>query len=215
MILLKGLADMECKHASSMMHDYLDGELSRDHVEQLKLHLDQCPDCLKEFRELERTELMLFATIKQHTNISAPDELVNRIISQIPSQPKQQAWIQWIKRHPALTAAAMFLLVMLFSAVSLWDSDDQLIVKGADLDQVIIQGDTVTVPRDSKIVGNLTIENGKAEIYGEVQGNLTVIDGSYYQASTAHISGEVKQIDQALDWIWYRIINTFTEVAYR
>jgi len=109
----------------------------------------------------------------------------------------------------------MFLLVMLFSAVSIWDSDDQLVVKGAGLDQVIIQGDTVTVPSDAVIAGNLTIENGKAEIYGEVQGNLTVIDGSYYQASTAHISGEVKQIDQALDWIWYRIINTFTEVAYR
>jgi anti-sigma factor (TIGR02949 family) len=198
-----------------MMHDYLDGELSRDQAERLKQHLDECPDCLKEFRELERTEMMLFATIKQHSNISAPDELVNRIISQIPSQPKQQAWIKWIKRHPALTAAAMFLLVMLFSAVSIWDSDDQLVVKGAGLDQVIIQGDTVTVPSDAVIAGNLTIENGKAEIYGEVQGNLTVIDGSYYQASTAHISGEVKQIDQALDWIWYRIINTFTEVAYR
>ncbi|MGG6313076.1 zf-HC2 domain-containing protein [Paenibacillus macerans] len=206
---------MECKQASSLMHDYLDGELSRDHAEQLKQHLMICPDCQKEFRELEQTEMMLFATIKQHTNLSAPDELVNRIISQIPNQPKQQAWILWIKRHPALTAAAMFLLVMLFSAVSFWDTDDQLVVKGADLDQVIIQGDTVTVPSNSKIAGNLTIENGKAEIYGEVEGNLTVIDGTYYQASTAHISGEVKQIDQALDWIWYRITNTFTEVAYR
>ncbi|GJM74590.1 hypothetical protein HMSSN036_68060 [Paenibacillus macerans] len=61
----------------------------------------------------------------------------------------------------------------------------------------------------------MTIENGKAEIYGEVEGNLTVIDGTFYQASTAHISGQVKEIDRALDWIWYRITNTFTEVAYR
>jgi anti-sigma factor (TIGR02949 family) len=206
---------MECKQASSLMHDYLDGDLSRTDAEQLKQHLECCPKCQKQFKELEQTEMMLFATIKQHTNVSAPDELVNRIISQIPKQPKQQAWIQWIRRHPALTAAAMFLLVMVFSAVSIWDGDDQLVVKGADLEQVIIQGDTVTVPSNSKIAGNLTIQNGKAEIYGEVQGNLTVIDGSYYQASTAHISGEVKQIDQALDWIWYRITNTFTEVAYR
>ncbi|WP_018753622.1 zf-HC2 domain-containing protein [Paenibacillus sanguinis] len=206
---------MECKQASSLMHDYLDGELSRADAEQLKQHLECCPECQKQFKELEQTEMLLFAAIKQHTNVSAPDELVNRIISQIPKQPKQQAWIQWIRRHPALTAAAMFLLVMVFSAVSIWDSDDQLVVKGADLEQVIIQGDTVTVPSNSKIAGNLTIQNGKAEIYGEVQGNLTVIDGSYYQASTAHIAGEVKQIDQALDLIWYRITNTFTEVAYR
>ncbi|RRJ62097.1 anti-sigma factor [Paenibacillus oralis] len=205
---------MECKQASSLMHDYLDGELSREEAVALKQHMQSCSACQERFRELEQTEMMLFATIK-HTNFSAPDELVNRIISQIPNQPKQQAWIKWIKRHPALTAAAMFLLVMLFSAVSFWDTDDQLVVKGSNLDQVIIHGDTVTVPNDSKIAGNLTIENGKAEIYGEVQGNLTVIDGTFYQASTAHISGQVKEIDRALDWIWYRITNTFTEVAYR
>ncbi|MFD1179151.1 zf-HC2 domain-containing protein [Paenibacillus puldeungensis] len=205
---------MECKQATSLMHEYLDGELSGDQTVLLKQHLEGCPECQMEFKQLEQTEMMLFATIK-HTNLSAPDELVNRIISQIPNKPKQQAWIKWIRRHPALTAAAMFLLVMLFSSVSMWDRNDQLVVKGTDLDQVIINGDTVTVPSNSKIAGNLTVENGKAEIYGEVQGNLTVIDGSYYQASTAHISGEVKQIDQALDWIWYRIINTFSEVAYR
>lgn len=205
---------MECKQASSLMHDYLDGELSRDEAVALKQHMQSCSPCQERFRELEQTEMMLFATIK-HTNLSAPDELVNRIISQIPNQPKQQAWIKWIKQHPALTAVAMFLLVMLFSAVSFWDTDDQLVVKGSNLDQVIIHGDTVTVPNDSKIAGNLTIENGKAEIYGEVQGNLTVIDGTFYQASTAHISGQVKEIDRALDWIWYRITNTFTEVAYR
>ncbi|MDU7477309.1 MAG: zf-HC2 domain-containing protein [Paenibacillus macerans] len=205
---------MECKQASSLMHDYLDGELSRDEALALKQHMQTCPACQERFKELEQTEMMLFATIK-HTSLSAPDELVNRIISQIPNQPKQQAWIKWIKRHPALTAAAMFLLVMLFSTVSFWDTDDQLVVKGTNLDQVIIHGDTVTVPDNSKIAGNLTIENGKAEIYGEVEGNLTVIDGTFYQASTAHISGQVKEIDRALDWIWYRITNTFTEVAYR
>jgi hypothetical protein len=61
----------------------------------------------------------------------------------------------------------------------------------------------------------LTVENGKTQIYGDVQGNLTVIDGSLYQASTAHISGQVKSIDQAMDWIWYKITNMFSDVAYR
>lgn len=167
-----------------------------------------------QFKELEQTEMMLFATIK-HSTFSASDDLVDRILGKIPSQRKQQDWAKWIKRHPAITAAAVFLFVMLISMVSFWDSDEQLVVKGVDLDQVIINGNTVTVPSGTTIAGNLTVENGKAEIYGEVQGNLTVIDGSYFQASTAKISGHVKSIDQALDWIWYRITNTFTEVAYR
>ncbi|WP_435922581.1 zf-HC2 domain-containing protein [Paenibacillus sp. DYY-L-2] len=205
---------MDCKQASSLMHDYLDDDLERGRAVELKSHLESCSACNERFRELEQTDLMLFAAIKQRT-AQVSDDLVDRIVSKLPSQRKQQAWIGWIRRHPALTAAAMFLVVMLFSAISLWESDDQLVVKTADPDQVIINGNTVTVPSGSKIAGNLTVENGKAEIYGDVEGNLTVIDGSYYQASTAHIAGEIKSIDQALDWIWYRITNVFTEVAYR
>lgn len=205
---------MNCKQATSLIHDYLDDDLTHEHALELKDHLQGCSSCSSEYRELEQTEMMLFTTIR-HKAFSAPDELVDRIMSKIPSQRKQQAWVGWIKKHPAMTAAAMFLLVMLFSTLSLWKGDNQLIVKVADLDHVIINGDTVTVPEGSTVAGNLTVENGKAEIYGDVQGNLTVIDGSYYQASTAHISGEIKSIDQALDWIWYRITNTFTEVAYR
>ncbi|WP_019640689.1 zf-HC2 domain-containing protein [Paenibacillus fonticola] len=205
---------MDCKQAASLMHEYLDDELFGEQALSLKKHLQGCPSCQMQFKELEQTELMLFATIKR-TSLTASDELVDRIMKSIPSQHKQRAWIYWVKKHPAITAAAMFLLVMLFSAISLWNSDDQLVVKGKDLDQVIINGNTVTVPNGSKVAGNLTVENGIAEIYGEVEGNLTVIDGSLYQASTAKILGEVKSIDQALDWIWYRITNTFTEVAYR
>ena len=99
--------------------------------------------------------------------------------------------------------------------MSFWDQDNRLAVHGNDLDQIIIEGDTVIVPEGSVIAGDLTIENGKAQIFGEVQGNLTVIDGSWYQASTAHISGQVKSVDRALDWIWYKITNLFTDVAYR
>ncbi|RCX16396.1 anti-sigma factor RsiW [Fontibacillus phaseoli] len=204
---------MDCKQASSLMHDYLDEDVTHGQAVELKLHLEGCSACKERYKKLEQTEMMLFATIK-HGSINAPDELVDRIMCKIPTPRKQQAWIGWIRKHPALTAAAMFLLVMLFSAVSLWESDDQLVVKTADLDQVIINGNTVTVPNGSTIAGNLTVENGKAEIYGDVQGNLTVIDGSYYQASTAHIAGEIKSIDQALDWVWYRITNVFMEVAY-
>ena len=206
---------MDCKQASSLMHDYLDDELSTDQALKLKDHFQGCPSCHVQFKELEQTEMMLFATIK-HSTFSPSDGLVDRILNQIPNErKKQQQWVTWIKRHPALTAAAVFLFVMLVSVLSFWDTDDQLIVKGVDLDQVIIKGNTVTVPSGTTIAGNLTVENGKAEIYGEVLGNLTVIDGSYFQASTAKISGHIKSIDQALDWIWYRITNTFTEVAYR
>ena len=205
---------MDCKHASTLMHDYFDGDITHEQAVELKGHLQSCSACSIQFQQLEQTEMTLFATLR-HTRISAPDGLVSRIMNEIPKQRKQQVWLKVIKKHPALTAAAIFLLVMLFSMLSLMKADNQLIVKVGDLDQVVINGNIVTVPEGSTVTGNLTVENGKAEILGNVEGNLTVIDGSYYQASTAHISGKVKRIDQALDWIWYRISNTFTDVAYR
>lgn len=104
---------------------------------------------------------------------------------------------------------------MLFSAWNFWNQNNEMVVKGNNLDQIVIEGNTVIVPEGKSIAGDLTIENGTAQVYGDVNGNLTVIDGQLYQASTAHISGQVKSIDQALDWFWYKITNMVNEVAYR
>lgn len=204
---------MECNLAVSLMHDYLDDDLPKEQQLALKTHLLTCPDCRLQFKELERTDMLMFSL--NHHAPTAPLELTHRIMSALPQEKRQQPWLRWIRRHPAITAAAVFLVVMFISSVSFWDQDTQLVVKGSDLDQVVIEGDTVIVPEGKTIAGNLTVENGKTQIYGEVNGDLTVIDGSLYQASTAHISGRVKKVDQALDWIWYKITNAFSDVAYR
>lgn len=205
---------MDCKQAASMMHEYLDSDLPEDQALALKSHLDDCEACRIKLNEMEQTDMLLFAAVKSSLP-PVSDDMLERIISKIPRQRKQQTWLKWVRRHPALTAAAVFLFVMLFSTLSLWQSDDQLVVKGADLDQVRIEGHTVIVPEGTAIAGDLTVENGDTRVYGEVKGNLTVIDGTLYEASTAKIAGNAKIIDQALDWIWYRITNTFSEVAYR
>lgn len=204
---------MECKLAVSMMHDYLDDDLPNQQQRELKEHLLSCPDCRQKFKELEQTDMLMFSLM--HHNPVASDDLVSRIMESLPKSKKEGRFITWIKRHPALTAASLFLVVMLMSTVTFWSPDKQLVVRGVDLDQVIIQGDTVIVPSGKIITGDLTIENGKAQVYGEVNGNVTVIDGSLYQASTAHISGQVKSIDQAVSWLWYKVTNMFSEVAYR
>jgi len=210
---MKGLAPMECKLAVSMMHDYLDDDLPEQQQRELKEHLLSCPDCRAKFKELEQTDMLMFSLM--HQNPIASDDLVGRIMSSLPKVKKEKAFVTWIKRHPALTAASLFLVVMLMSTVTFWSPDRQLVVRGVDLDQVVIKGDTVIVPSGKIITGDLTIENGKAEVFGEVNGNVTVIDGSLYQASTAHISGQVKSIDQAVSWLWYKVTNMFSEVSYR
>ncbi|UQZ33651.1 anti-sigma factor [Paenibacillus sp. PK3_47] len=204
---------MECKLAVSMMHDYLDDDLPDLQQRELKEHLLSCPGCRAKFKELEQTDMLMFSLM--HQNPVASDDLVNRIMGSLPQPKKEKAFITWIKRHPALTAASLFIFVMLMSSVNFWNEDRQLVVRGSDLEQVVIQGDTVIVPSGKTITGDLTVENGKTQVYGEVNGNVTVIDGSMYMASTAHISGQVKTIDQAVSWLWYKVTNMFSEVAYR
>jgi cytoskeletal protein CcmA (bactofilin family) len=94
---------------------------------------------------------------------------------------------------------------MLSSSLSLWNQDTEMVIKGASLEQVVITGNTVYLPAGHTINGNLMVKRGKIQIDGNVKGNLVVIDGSYNLASTAHISGKIKQIDQALDWLWFEV----------
>ena len=204
---------MECKLAVSMMHDYLDDDLPDQQKRELKEHLTSCPNCRLKFKELEQTDMLMFSLM--HNSPAASDELAHRIMNSLPIAKKNSRFISWIRSHPGLTAASLFFVVMLLSSVTFWNQDKQLIVKGSDLDQVVIKGDTVIVPSGKIIAGDLTVENGKTQVYGDVNGNVTVIDGSLYQASTAHISGQVKSIDQAVSWLWYKVTNMFSDVAYR
>ncbi|MBO2946238.1 zf-HC2 domain-containing protein [Paenibacillus sp. F411] len=204
---------MNCKVAVSLMHDYLDNDLSKPQQLELKAHMVECTDCRNRLEELEKTDMLLFSLTHHATGPS--EDLTERIMGMLPKEKKQKAWVTWVKRHPAITAAALFLVVMLFSTVSFWDQNNQLVVRGTELDKLVIKGQTVIIPPDQTITGDITVENGKTEVFGQVEGNLTVIDGELFQASTAYISGQVKDIDKAMDWIWYKITNLFTDVAYR
>lgn len=195
---------MECTKAISLMHEYLDDELQSADMILLKEHMLGCSSCRNHFKWLERTE----ATIGAMAVPAVPDGLTERIMQSLPRKRKQSTWVNWVKRHPAATAAALFFVVMMGSFMTMWNQSSELVVKGSDLDQLVIQGNTVIVPAGTKI-GNLTVENGKTQVYGEVVGDLTVIDGTLFQASTAHISGHVNKINQAVDWLWYKIGELF------
>lgn len=204
------MADMECKVAVAYMHDYLDGDLSADRKKQLHIHLGACPACVERMRQLETTEALVRASATE----AAPDDLTERIMGALPKAKRPAAWTNWVKRHPAATAAAMFVVVMLSSFVAMWNQDQQLSVSGTDLEHVVIDGNKVVVPPGQKYTGDLTVAHGTAEVHGEFEGNLTVIDGNVLMASTAHIAGEVREIDRAVDWVWYKVSSWFGTLAY-
>lgn len=200
---------MNCNVAVASIHEYMDGDLSREEIGRLQQHLKGCPACSSRLESLEKTNAFLQSLPAE----APPSYLTDRVMKSLPKTRRPAAWTAWVRRHPAVSAAAIFMVVMLSSFVAMWNQDKELQVSG-DLDHVIIEGNKVIVPAGQHVKGDLTVVNGVAEIDGDVDGDLTVIDGSYTLASTAHIAGEIKEIDRAVDWIWYKVSSWFGTLAY-
>ncbi|GIP19167.1 hypothetical protein J40TS1_48090 [Paenibacillus montaniterrae] len=213
---------MNCKVAIEFIHQYLDGELDSKQFEQLQTHLQQCEGCMKTYEQLERTDaLSRFALQSSIVNTGRSEADVNQlkhsIMANLPKHrhaPSKARFVRWLYRYPGLTAAAVFLVVMVFSFFASWDHDAKLIISGSqdDLQHIVINGNTVIVPEGVELTGDLVVENGIVEVKGAVSGNVTVIDGQMVLASTGHIAGQSKVIDQALDWFWYKVTSSFSEV---
>ncbi|MFC5470364.1 zf-HC2 domain-containing protein [Cohnella suwonensis] len=203
---------MKCNVAVVYMHDYLDGDLSREDTNQLREHLNGCPACQARYDSLERTDALVKALPIEKT----PENLGDKIMKSLPRKRRPtKAWTSWVGRHPAVSAAAIFVVVMLSSFMSMWNQSRELSVSGPDLSHLIIEGNNVIVPEGQKVVGDLTVTNGDVQVLGDIEGNLTVIDGELKPlASTAHIAGQIKTIDRAVDWFWYKVSSFFGTLAY-
>ncbi len=199
---------MKCQEAIPKIHEYLDGDLQGGALVELNEHIALCPDCSSRLAQLEKADALMHYLPKG----KVPGDLTERIMKVIPAIPqkKQRPWQMWVKRHPAVSVASVFVIVMMSSFLSLWYQDAELSVQGADIDKVVIEGDLVLVPEGQTLEGDLLVENGKVQVDGKVNGNITVIDGSVSLASTAYISGKVTKVNQALDWIWYKINEIFS-----
>lgn len=197
---------MNCTEALPMLHQYLDGDLSGQEARGLKEHLLACPACRNRLQQLEKVE----ALIQSWPAPRVPEGMTERIMKALPPEKRTGSWYRWFRKHPAVSVAAVFAFVMMGSFLAGWDQDKELLVKGTDLESVVIKGDTVYVPAGKTIAGNLTVENGRLEVEGDIKGDIVVIDGKVNLASTAHISGQVKQIDEAFSWLWFKMSQWIT-----
>lgn len=200
---------MNCRESVSLMHEYLDGDLAGSKLLHLNHHLSSCHSCKAHLRQLEKTDAFLRSLPKSRVS----EGITERIMQALPEERKTRSWARWARRYPGVSVAVVFLVVMFASIATIWNQDDELIVKGANLDQLVIEGDTVTVPEGSVIEGNLVVENGKLDVQGTIQGNLTIVDGEMNLASTAYVGGKVSKVNQWIDWFWYKVSGMVTAVA--
>lgn len=187
------------------MHEYLDGDISRDHEHELKKHLQACEPCKHHMHELSDT----IAFVKSAAHITAPPHLENQIMSSLPKRTNTVSIQKWIRRHPTLVAAAVFCILMGAALVGSFSSNTQFSVSNQA--NVIVDGKTVIVPAGETVKGDIVVRNGDIRVDGEVDGNVTVINGKY-MASTSVVTGEIAEIDQAFEWLWFKIKSVWNDV---
>ncbi|WP_101846917.1 zf-HC2 domain-containing protein [Halobacillus sp. Marseille-P3879] len=200
---------MNCnKEAVVLMHKYLDGELQKEEERRLRDHLQACPSCQKHFHELKRS----IALIKDTGTISAPSNFTASVMSSLPQEKKRRNFIRKLQRHPIITAAAIFFVLMFSGIFSAWNQDHQVSVSKKE--NLIIQDNTVIVPEDITVDGDLVVRNGNLKVEGKIDGDITLINGDFVtdgpenelangENYQAYASGEVKEVNQVFEWMWY------------
>ncbi|MCM3729075.1 anti-sigma factor [Neobacillus cucumis] len=189
-----------------LMHDYLDEELDPEKERALRDHLKSCKECETIYNELKKTD----AFVKGISHIQAPPDFTANVLARLPKE-KKRIWMQrWFINHPMLTAASVFIILMMGSLFSTWTQDQEFSVSKQK--NLVVKNNTVIVPKGETVKGDVVVHNGNVRIEGEVQGDVTVINGEKYLASAGHVTGQIEEINEVFDWIWYHMKRTTQEV---
>jgi anti-sigma factor RsiW len=184
------------------MHEYLDEEISPENEAMLREHLLTCQECQTYFQELKKAITLVQGT----SHIHAPVDFTAKVMAQLPKEKKQVGVKRWFQRHPMLTAAAVFFILMSGSFLNGWKEEHEFSVsKNPNL---VVENNTVIVPEGQTVRGDVVVKNGDIKIEGEVEGNVTVINGENYLASAGHVTGNIEEVNRLFDWIWYHMKKT-------
>ncbi|MFY4776628.1 zf-HC2 domain-containing protein [Metabacillus sp. RGM 3146] len=189
-----------------LMHKYLDKEITSDEENELKEHLGSCNACSRHFQELNRTDMLL----KEAMTFASSEHFTAAVMNRLPEEKRFKAGI-WFRNHPILSAASLFLFFMAASLISAWSSDHQFSVSNQH--NLVVRDNTVIVPKNEVVRGDVMVKNGTLRIEGTVDGNVTVINGEEYKASAGRVTGKMEKVNALFEWLWYRIKSFGLEVA--
>lgn len=188
------------------MHDYLDDDITEEHASVLLGHIAECDECMNTFHELNKTVAFL-----KSTPITAPSGFTANVMGNLPKQSKGVIFTKWLQRNPVLIAASLFILLMGNTLFSYWGEDEKQFSVSKD-PNLIVEGQTVIVPEGKIVKGDLVVKNGNIKVEGKVNGDVTVINGDNYLAGAGEVTGNIEEIDQLFEWIWYHMKSTVSDV---
>ena len=193
------------------MHEYLDGDLEKEREQELKAHLHECQDCYQQFHEMEKA----IALVQSTSHIAAPNDFTQRVMNSLPKEKKRIGMNRWMRTHPLFAAAAIFFLLMAGGMFSGWQEDKLSFTNQSGL---VVEDNTVIVPQGKVVEGDVVVRNGNLRVEGEVNGDVTVINGTVikgenYLASAGQVTGDIEEINQVFEWIWFTLKDGFKEVV--
>ena len=194
-------------HIVHYMHGHLDGDISREHELELQAHLTSCAACQQHMHELSKVA----AFIQSASHMKAPSGFVESVMTRMPKETSKVGMKRWFHSHPMLTAAALFMILMSASLFSSFNDDQQF--SFTKQPNIVVEGERVIIPAGETVKGDIVVKNGDLQIDGDVDGNVTIINGTKYMASTANVTGEVEVINQVFDWLWYKMKAAAKDVA--
>lgn len=184
------------------MHKYLDGDILPEDESQLKEHLQSCEDCKKHLHEMEKS----IALVQSTSHLTAPANFTADVLANLPKEKRTASINRWLKAHPFLVAAALFIILMGGSFLSSWKNDQDFSVSSQP--NLVVKNNTVIVPEGKVVKGDVTVKNGKLIIEGKVDGDVTIVNGEKYTASAGQVTGQIHEINEVFDWMWYKIKST-------
>ncbi|WP_096438260.1 anti-sigma factor family protein [Alteribacter populi] len=201
---------MGCENIKkAQLHQYLDEEMTLLEKKQFEQHIMTCRECENHLRELRKT----IAIVQSASHIEAPSNFTANVMNKLPQEKKAQKWKTWMRKHPFMLAAAVFMLLFVTSVSSIWSGGSHITVQGQGNFKIDEERNVVIIPQGETIEGDLLIKNGDIEVEGEVLGNITVINGENYLASAGHVAGEINEINQMMGWLWYETKSFLNEVV--
>ncbi|QGQ44038.1 anti-sigma factor family protein [Metabacillus sediminilitoris] len=190
-----------------LLHKYMDHEVTSEEEKKIKEHLQTCKECYQHFHELEKT----VALVKSTSHIEAPIDFTKAVMDKLPKEKRTVSWKRWFKGHPLLAAASMFVLLMTGSLFSAWNEDQDFSVSKQS--NLVVENSKVTVPKGEVVKGDVTVKNGELIIEGTIQGDVTVINGDNYLAQAGQVTGEIEEVDELFEWLWYHIKSISEDVV--
>lgn len=190
-----------------LLHKYMDQEVSDEEEKKVKDHLHTCEECYQHFHELEKA----VALVQSTSHIQAPIDFTEAVMNRLPKEKRTVSWNRWLKGHPLLAAASLFVLLMTGSLFSAWSEDQQFSVSKQP--NLVVENSKVTVPEGEVVNGDVTVKNGTLMIEGTIEGDVTVINGEKFLASAGHVTGEIEEVDEMFEWLWYHIKSLSKDVV--